>query len=84
MMPAIFPCGRLCFKVVTILALGLLLVRVWLLHSEVPAQASRSDRVRDLQEQRLDTLRDLVTQRPNITKKGWRALMTVVCDQGER
>ncbi len=42
-------------------ALGLLLTGFWLLHSVgVEAQTSRSGRVRDLQEQRLDTLRDLI------------------------
>jgi len=53
--------GHLCFKVLSIPALGLLLVGFWLLHSVgVEAQTSRSSRVRDLQEQRLDTLRNLV------------------------
>ena len=52
---------RLCFRIGSIPALGLLLVGFWLLHSGgVEAQTSRSSRVRDLQEQRLDTLRDLV------------------------
>jgi hypothetical protein len=55
------PSGRLCFKVVSIPAFGLLLVGSWLLHSiGAEAQTSRGPRVRDLQEQRLDTLRNLV------------------------
>jgi hypothetical protein len=50
-----------CFKVLSIPALGLLLVSSWLVHSAgAEAQSSRSGRVRDLQEQRLDTLRNLV------------------------
>jgi|ERR1035441_717390 hypothetical protein len=53
--------GCHCFKVVSVPALGLLLVGVWLLHSlGVEAQTSRIGRVRDLQQQRLDTLRNLV------------------------
>jgi hypothetical protein len=53
--------GCHCFKVVSVPALGLLLLGFWLLRSlGVEAQASRSGRVRDLQEQRLDTLRNLV------------------------
>jgi len=50
-----------CFKAVSIPALGLLLVGFWLLHSAgAEAHTSRNGRVRDLQEQRLATLRDLV------------------------
>ena len=50
-----------CFKVLSIPALGLLLVGSWLVRSVgAEPQASRSGRVRDLQEQRLDTLRNLV------------------------
>ena len=53
--------GCHCFKVVSVPALGLLLVGFWLLHAlGVEAQTSRGGRVRDLQEQRLDTLRNLV------------------------
>jgi hypothetical protein len=53
--------GCHCFKVVSVPALGLFLVGFWLLHSlGVEAQTNRSGRVRDLQEQRLDTLRNLV------------------------
>jgi hypothetical protein len=52
---------RLCLKVGSIPALGLLLVGFWLLHSAgAEAQTSRNGRVRDLQRQRLDTLRNLV------------------------
>jgi hypothetical protein len=55
------PSDRLLIKAISIPALGLLLVGFWLLHSVgAEAQTSRSGRVRDLQEQRLDTLRDLV------------------------
>jgi len=51
----------LLIKAVSIPAFGLLLAGFWFLHSVgVEAQTSRSGRVRDLQEQRLDTLRDLV------------------------
>ena len=51
----------LLIKAVSIPALGLLLVGFWLLHSAgAEAHTSRNGRVRDLQEQRLATLRDLV------------------------
>jgi hypothetical protein len=53
--------ARLCFKVLSVPALGLLVVSLWLPHSErVNAQISQSSRVRELQEQRLATLRNLV------------------------
>jgi len=52
---------RLCFKVISIPALGLLLCGFWLLRSvHVEAQTSQSSRVRVLQEERLETLRNLV------------------------
>ena len=51
----------LLIKAVSIPALGLLLVGFWPLHSAcAEVQTSRSGRVRDLQKQRLDTLRDRV------------------------
>ena len=53
--------ARLCFKVLSIPTLGLLMVSLWLPHSaRVNAQSSQSSRVRDLQEQRLTTLSNLV------------------------
>jgi hypothetical protein len=53
--------ARLCFKVLSIPTLGLLLVSLWLPHSaRVEAQISQSSRVRELQEQRLATLSNLV------------------------
>ncbi len=51
--------ARLCFTVLSIPALCL--VSFWWLHSaRVEAQTSPSNKIRDLQEQRLATLRDLV------------------------
>ncbi len=61
--------ARLCFKVLSIPALCL--VSLWLLHSaHVQAQTSQSNRVRDLQEQRLATLRDLVDVTTDHYKNG--------------
>ncbi|SPE60071.1 hypothetical protein SBV1_370055 [Verrucomicrobia bacterium] len=52
---------RLCFKVLPIQVLVLLLVSYWLRHSMcVAAQVGSSSKVRDLQQQRLATLRNLV------------------------
>ena len=52
---------RLCFTVLSISTLGLLLVSVWLSHSaRVDAQTSHGSRVRDLEEERLATLSNLV------------------------
>jgi hypothetical protein len=63
--------AHLCFKVLSIPTLGLLLVSLWLPHStRVEAQVSQSSRVRDLQEQRLATLSNLVEITNEHFKKG--------------
>lgn len=51
---------RLFFKVLPLPVLSILLISYWLLHSmRVEAQVSQSSKVHDLQQQRLETLRDL-------------------------
>ena len=53
--------ARLFFRVLSVPTMGLLMVSLWLPHSaRVNAQVSQSSKVRDLQEQRLATLRNLV------------------------
>src|SRR5579859_3520735 len=52
---------RLFFKVLPLPVLSIFLVSHWLLNSiNVEAQVSQGSKVRDLQEQRLETLRNLV------------------------
>ncbi len=52
---------RNCIRILSIPALVVLAVSLWLLHSvRLEAQTSQSNRVRDLQEERLATLRNLV------------------------
>jgi len=62
---------RLCFKVISIPTLGLLMVGMWLLHSaRVDAQTNHSGGVRELQQQRLATLSNLVEITALDVKKG--------------
>jgi len=60
---------RLSFKLLPISILALVLISCWLLHSRpAEAQVSQHSKLRDLQEQRLATLRDLVkTTRKDFT-----------------
>src|SRR5215831_19862611 len=63
--------ARLCFKVLSIPTLVLLMVSLWLPHSaRVDAQISHSSSVRELQEQRLATLSNLVEVTTVDVKKG--------------
>jgi hypothetical protein len=62
---------RLCAKVLPLPVLALFLVSCWLLHSmRVEAQLSQSSKVRDLQEQRVETLRNLVKITTESYKRG--------------
>lgn len=62
---------RLCFMVFPIPVLIFLLVSCWMLHSMcLEAQVSHSNKVRDLQEQRLATLRNLVKMTTEHYKNG--------------
>jgi hypothetical protein len=62
---------RFCFKVISLPVLAVLLASYWFLHSvPVEAQVSQNSKVHDLQEQRLATLRDLVTLMRNNYKNG--------------
>ena len=61
---------RLCFKVLSI-STGLLMVSLWLAHSAgVDAQIKQSSRVRELEEQRLVTLSNLVEITSERVKNG--------------
>jgi hypothetical protein len=63
--------ARLYFKVLSIPTLGLLMVTLWLSHSaRVDAQTSHSSKVRELQEQRLATLSNLVEATAADVKNG--------------